>query len=115
MRSVIKVHGHPRRGFDTVVQAVSGMALRQAETVPAPVPGPQFYPVSAIDYCSGYLLAAGAMAALKRRAVEGGSWLVRLSLAQVGKWIHDLGEAPASALVDVSRNLRAPTSSAGRR
>jgi hypothetical protein len=41
------------------------------------------------------------MAALKRRAVEGGSWLVRLSLAQVGKWIHDLGEAPASALVDV--------------
>ena len=90
-----------RRGFDTVVQAVSGLAVRQAEAVPAPRPGPQFYPVSAIDYCSGYLLAAGAMVALKRRAVEGGSWLVRLSLAQVGKWIADLGEVPASALHDV--------------
>ena len=90
-----------RRGFDTVVQAVSGMAVRQAETVPASTPGPQFYPVSAIDYCTGYLMAAGAMTALRRRAIEGGSWLVRISLAQVGKWIADLGEVPASALQDV--------------
>jgi crotonobetainyl-CoA:carnitine CoA-transferase CaiB-like acyl-CoA transferase len=65
------------------------------------MPGPQFYPVSAIDYCTGYLMAAGAMTALRRRAIEGGSWLVRISLAQVGKWIADLGEVPASALQDI--------------
>src|SRR5262249_8707391 len=45
--------------------------------------------------------AAGAMVALDRRAVEGGSWLVRISLAQVGKWIVDLGEVPKESLGDV--------------
>ena len=39
-----------RRGFDTVVQTVSGITFRQAEVFPAQTPGPQFYPVSAIDY-----------------------------------------------------------------
>jgi crotonobetainyl-CoA:carnitine CoA-transferase CaiB-like acyl-CoA transferase len=87
-----------RRGFDTVVQTVSGITTRQAEAVPAEAPGPQFYPVSAIDYCTGYLMATGAMIALKRRAEQGGSWLVRISLAQVGKWIVDLGEVPVEAL-----------------
>ena len=87
-----------RRGFDTVVQTVSGMTIRQAETVPGKTPGPQFYPVSAIDYCTGYLMAFGAMVALAHRAREGGSWLVRISLAQVGKWMVDLGEVPAASL-----------------
>ena len=90
-----------RRGFDTVVQTVSGMTHRQAEIVPGPTQGPQFYPVSAIDYCTGYLMAFGAMVALNRRAREGGSWLVRISLAQVGKWIVDLGEVGAAELTDV--------------
>jgi crotonobetainyl-CoA:carnitine CoA-transferase CaiB-like acyl-CoA transferase len=90
-----------RRGFDTVVQTVSGMTARQAEIVPGKTAGPQFYPVSAIDYCTGYLMAFGAMVALARRAQEGGSWLVRISLAQVGKWMVDLGEAPAASLKDV--------------
>jgi crotonobetainyl-CoA:carnitine CoA-transferase CaiB-like acyl-CoA transferase len=90
-----------RRGFDTVVQTVSGITARQAEVVPAKTPGPQFYPVSAIDYCTGYLMATGTMIALQRRAEQGGSWLVRISLAQVGKWIVDLGEVPAAALTNI--------------
>ena len=90
-----------RRGFDTVVQTVSGMTARQAEIVPGKTAGPQFYPVSAIDYCTGYVMAFGAMVALARRAQEGGSWLVRISLAQVGKWMVDLGEVPAASLKDV--------------
>jgi crotonobetainyl-CoA:carnitine CoA-transferase CaiB-like acyl-CoA transferase len=89
-----------RRGFDTVVQTVSGITSRQAEVVPGKTPGPQFYPVSAIDYCTGYLMAFGAMVALARRAKDGGSWLVRISLAQVGKWIVDLGEVEPSAARD---------------
>jgi len=84
-----------RRGFDTVVQAVTGMTLRQAEVLPGAAPGPLYLPVSAIDYCAGYLMAMGAMVALNRRAKEGGSWLVRISLAQVGKWLVDLGEVSA--------------------
>jgi hypothetical protein len=47
------------------------------------------------------LMAFGAMVALARRAREGGSWLVRISLAQVGKWMVDLGEVPAVSLKDV--------------
>jgi len=89
-----------RRGFDTVIQTVSGITSRQAEAVPGKTPGPQFYPVAAIDYCTGYLMAFGAMVALARRAREGGSWLVRISLAQVGKWIVDLGEVAAAAARD---------------
>ncbi len=96
-----------RRGFDTVIQAVSGIAARQAEVVPATTPGPQFYPCSAIDYCTGYLMATGAMIALKRRAEQGGSWLVRISLAQVGKWIVDMGEVPAEDLAGVPAEFTA--------
>jgi len=84
-----------RRGFDTVVQDRQRHHATPAECIPGRSPGPQFYPVSAIDYCTGYLMAFGAMVALARRAREGGSWLVRISLAQVGKWIVDLGEVPA--------------------
>jgi crotonobetainyl-CoA:carnitine CoA-transferase CaiB-like acyl-CoA transferase len=94
-----------RRGFDTVVQSVSGITMRQAELVPGKTPGPQFYPVSAIDYCTGYLMAFGAMVALNRRVTEGGSWLVRISLAQVGKWIVDMGEVPAAGLAGVPQEF----------
>ena len=96
-----------RRGFDTVVQTVSGMTIRQAECVPGKRPGPQFYPVSAIDYCTGYLMAFGAMVALARRSREGGSWLVRTSLAQIGKWIVELGEVPTAVLKDTPAEFAA--------
>jgi crotonobetainyl-CoA:carnitine CoA-transferase CaiB-like acyl-CoA transferase len=78
-----------RRGFDSIVQSVSGMAQASAGADGKP----RLLPVSAIDYVSGYLMAFGAMLALERRAREGGSWLVRVALARVGKWITDLGEA----------------------
>ncbi len=94
-----------RRGFDTVVQNVSGITTRQGELFPGASPGPQFYPVSAIDYLTGYLMAFGAMVALARRAQEGGSWLVRISLAQTGKWLVDRGEVPAAALKDVAEEI----------
>jgi len=40
---------------------------------------------------TGYLLAFAVMTALKRQAEEGGSWHVRLSLAQTGYWLRQLG------------------------
>ena len=90
-----------RRGFDTVVQNVSGITARQGELFPGNEPGPQFYPVSAIDYLTGYLMAFGAMVALARRAREGGSWLVRISLAQTGRWLVGRGEVPEAELKGV--------------
>lgn len=91
-----------RRGFDTAVQVVSGIAARQGELFPGQGEGPQFYPVSAIDYLTGYLMAFGTMVALRKRATEGGSWLVRLSLAQVGRWLQQQGELAVSEIADVA-------------
>jgi crotonobetainyl-CoA:carnitine CoA-transferase CaiB-like acyl-CoA transferase len=79
-----------RRGFDTLVQIVSGMALEYAQDG-----RPRLLPVSALDYCTGYLAAFGAMVALSRRAREGGSYLVRLSLAQTARWLQGLGRVPS--------------------
>ena len=96
------------RGFDTVVQTVSGITSRQGELFPGTSPGPQFYPVSAIDYLTGYLMALGAMVALARRAREGGSWLVRISLAQTGRWLVGRGQVPEAQLKDVPKEFTAP-------
>ena len=81
-----------RRGFDSIVQTVSGMAHASGDGTT-----PRLMPCSAIDYVSGYLMAYGAMVALARRAREGGSWLVRVGLARTGKWIVDRGTVDAAA------------------
>jgi len=81
-----------RRGFDSIVQTVSGMAYASGDASK-----PKLMPCSAIDYVSGYLMAYGAMVALARRAREGGSWLVRVSLARTGKWIVDRGTVDAKS------------------
>jgi crotonobetainyl-CoA:carnitine CoA-transferase CaiB-like acyl-CoA transferase len=94
-----------RRGFDTVVQTVSGITRRQGELFPGAEPGPQFYPVSAIDYVTGYLMAFGALVALARRAREGGSWLVRISLAQTGRWLVGRGQVPEAELGSVPKEF----------
>ena len=94
-----------RRGFDTVVQAVSGIASRQGELFPGAEPGPDFYPVSAIDYLTGYLMAFGVLVALERRTREGGSWLVRISLAQTGRWLVGGGQVPQAELSDVPKEF----------
>ena len=74
-----------RRGYDTVVQSANGMAWKPNNERPA------FLPYSAQDYIAGYVLAFGAMVALARRVREGGSWLVRASLAGAGHWIRQHG------------------------
>ena len=96
-----------RRGFDTVVQTVSGITDRQGELFPGSEPGPQFYPVSAIDYLTGYLMAFGAMVALARRVREGGSWMVQISLAQTGRWLVNRGQVPEAELRDVPAEFTA--------
>jgi crotonobetainyl-CoA:carnitine CoA-transferase CaiB-like acyl-CoA transferase len=84
---------HERRGFDSIVQCVSGIADATGTATQ-----PRLLMVSAIDYVTGYLMALGAMVALARRAREGGSWLVRVSLARTGKWIVDRGLLAEDAL-----------------
>jgi crotonobetainyl-CoA:carnitine CoA-transferase CaiB-like acyl-CoA transferase len=90
-----------RRGYDTVVQSANGMAYRPNHE------RPQFLPVSAQDYVSGYLLAYGAMVALGRRAREGGSWFVRASLAGAGHFIREHGLFDPSVYENLPNELPA--------
>jgi crotonobetainyl-CoA:carnitine CoA-transferase CaiB-like acyl-CoA transferase len=78
-----------RRGFDSLVQNATGINVAEAEA--AGVAAPKELPCQALDHASGYLMAFGAMMALVRKAREGGSWHVRVSLAQTGHWLAGLG------------------------
>jgi crotonobetainyl-CoA:carnitine CoA-transferase CaiB-like acyl-CoA transferase len=73
-----------RRGFDSVLQSAAGLAMQQGSGTP------NLLPTSPIDYLSGFLLAYGTLVALFRRAREGGSYVVRTSLAQVADWLATL-------------------------
>jgi crotonobetainyl-CoA:carnitine CoA-transferase CaiB-like acyl-CoA transferase len=82
----------PRHGFDSLVQTASG--INHAEAQAASVDRPKELPCQALDHATGYLMAFGAMMALLRKAREGGSWHVRVSLAQTGHWLTGLGRVP---------------------
>lgn len=71
-----------RRGYDSLVQATTGMALP-----PDPEGRPALLPCQPIDYLSGYLLAFTAMVALIRQMREGGRWHGTLSLAATAEWM----------------------------
>ncbi|WP_175730346.1 CoA transferase [Burkholderia ambifaria] len=93
----VSAYGHAgpwsmRRGFDSLVQSASGIAWSEQHAAHAD--GPRHLPCQALDHATGYLAAFGAMIALARRATEGGSWHVRLSLAQTGRWLQSFGVVP---------------------
>lgn len=78
-----------RPGWEQLAQSVTGIADAQG----AGSGRPALLPAAACDYTAGYLAALGTLAALRRRAQEGGSYQVRVSLAGTGRWITDLGMA----------------------
>jgi len=45
------------------------------------------------------------MVALARRAREGGSWLVRISLAQTGRWLVGRGQVAEADLKDIPKEF----------
>ena len=62
---------------------------------PKPPPTePKPLPMQILDYATGHLMAFAASAAFLRQMNEGGSWHVRLSLAQTGQWLRGLGRVP---------------------
>jgi crotonobetainyl-CoA:carnitine CoA-transferase CaiB-like acyl-CoA transferase len=81
-----------RRGFDSLVQTSTG--FNHAEGQAAGIDGPKELPAQMLDHATGYLMAFGAMMAKARQAREGGSWHVRVSLAQTGRWLWTLGRLP---------------------
>jgi crotonobetainyl-CoA:carnitine CoA-transferase CaiB-like acyl-CoA transferase len=89
----INCYGHEgpwrgRAGWEQLAQTVTGMAH-----VHGGAEGPQLQPGAVTDYTTGYLAAFGSLVALQRRALYGGSYLVRVSLCQTGMWVRSLGIA----------------------
>ncbi|WP_210156595.1 CoA transferase [Microbispora oryzae] len=102
-----------RRGFDSLVQMVTGIAHENAAAVgPAASPGlpargapvlrPIPLPAQALDHATGYLAAFGAVAALLRRRAEGGPWRIEVSLARTAAWLDDLGRADGRGVAEPS-------------
>ena len=92
-----------RRGWEQLVQAASGIAVEQGAFMAARRKSrretlPELIPAAVLDYTTGYLAAAGAMAALLRRIREGGSWLVQVSLAATAMWLQSLGKIDAASV-----------------
>ena len=89
-----------RRGFDSIVQAATGIAV--IESTDGRTPGA--LPAQALDHATGYLLAAGVLAALRSRAGEGGTWRVAAHLARTAHWLlqSDALDGPATPVDDTS-------------
>ena len=78
-----------KRGFDSLVQTATG--FNHAEMQASGANAPKALPLQILDYATGHLMAFAAAAAVHRQQREGGSWLVRVSLAQTGAWLRNLG------------------------
>jgi crotonobetainyl-CoA:carnitine CoA-transferase CaiB-like acyl-CoA transferase len=76
-----------RPGFDQSAGAVTGvMSLQGSDDVP------ELPPIGVVnDYLTAWLVQAGIVAALRRRAEEGGSYHVHVSLTRVALWLLSLG------------------------
>lgn len=86
-----------RPGFDQNGQVASGFVMAEGQGGP-----PRFSPVFYLaDLITGHFAAAGMMAALYRRAIEGGSYQVKLSLARSAMWVQDLGLLDVAAQGEV--------------
>lgn len=72
-----------RGGYEPIGQSVSGLSVTEGS-----MEAPRNAPTTTMnDYLTAYLAAAGALAALHRRAREGGSYHVKTSLAQSSMWV----------------------------
>jgi crotonobetainyl-CoA:carnitine CoA-transferase CaiB-like acyl-CoA transferase len=79
-----------RGGWEQVAQTVTGICNEGRPDRPA------LLPAAACDYTTGYLAAYGALLALARRARQGGSYHVRVSLCQSGMFIYRQGKVDFS-------------------
>jgi crotonobetainyl-CoA:carnitine CoA-transferase CaiB-like acyl-CoA transferase len=72
-----------RRGFDSLVQAASGIAMCEAEGNPEP----GVLPAQLLDHATGYLAAAAALIGLSRQRAEGHTYHARVALARTAAWV----------------------------
>jgi hypothetical protein len=72
-----------RRGFDSVVQAATGLAAGESPDGQEPAA----LPCQLLDHGTGYLAAAAALDGLRRQRHHGGTVIRRVSLARTARWV----------------------------
>ncbi|MEH6497691.1 MAG: CoA transferase, partial [Pseudomonas marincola] len=77
-----------RGGWEQVAQSVTGISHETGNP-------PELLPVFVCDYMTGYLGAYGTMLALAKRAVDGGSYHVKVSLCQSAMFLQRQGRVDA--------------------
>jgi crotonobetainyl-CoA:carnitine CoA-transferase CaiB-like acyl-CoA transferase len=84
-----------RRGFDSVVQAPTGIAAGESGDDQSP----GALPCQLLDHGTGYLLAASVLDGLRRQRAEGGTHVRTLSLARTAMWLtsHRSGSPTTAA------------------
>jgi crotonobetainyl-CoA:carnitine CoA-transferase CaiB-like acyl-CoA transferase len=87
-----------RGGFDQLACSATGFAQEEWTDRPSL---PPTYLLN--DYLAAYLGAAGALAARRRQAIEGGSWKVSVDLARVCTWVQELGGFDRTAVCGIPR------------
>lgn len=112
-----------RRGYDSIVQTTTGLALAGADAARAagadmPDGQPVHLPVQALDYATGFLAAFTAQRLVAHQRRVGGSWRARVSLLRTRNWLVSLGGptpfTPAHGLPDLSPWLHTVDSPFGR-
>ncbi len=104
-----------RPGWEQLAQAVSGITKVQGALAPLNPDqdaslavgedpnAPRLVPAPLNDYSTAYFAAYGVLEALRRRATEGGSWHVQVSLTQTAMWYLRMGLQTADELSDIAR------------
>ncbi|WP_455968817.1 CoA transferase [Microbacterium sp. KNMS] len=82
-----------RRGFDSLVQAATGIAM--LESADGVTPGA--LPVQALDHATGHFLAASVATAVRAQRSSGGSFEVHISLARIAQELVASGAADGGA------------------
>src|SRR4051812_5094211 len=100
-----------RRGFDSLVQMVSGIADEGMVRARADRPVP--LPAQALDHASGWLLAAGVLTAAAQRREDGLGRRVRVVLARTGQWIDGLGRQEPADGADLPGRVEVVRSAVG--
>lgn len=80
-----------RRGFDSLVQATTGISMIEAGPDGAVAEPPGVLPVQALDHSSGYLLAAAIVDSLASRVERAQARRVSISLASVAELLLSAG------------------------
>lgn len=85
-----------RRGFDSVVQAATGIGWIEGGSTGQP----GALPCQLLDHGTGYLAAAAALDGILEQRTQGGTPVRRLSLARTAPWLQNLPQDSHPAAVE---------------